>query len=63
MTLLPFGGFFDDFDLASLKMHPGAGIPRQNFHSSDAFCIPNYCKLRRKSADFHSSDAFCNLNC
>jgi hypothetical protein len=61
--LLLFGGFFIDFDLARLKRHPGAGIPQQNFHSSDAFCIPNCCKLRRKSADFHSSDAFCVPNC
>jgi hypothetical protein len=39
--LLPFAGFFDDFDLAGLNMHPGAGISSQNFPSSDAFCIPN----------------------
>jgi hypothetical protein len=61
--LLPFGGFFVDFDLAGLKMHPGAGIPQQNFLSSDAFCISNCRKLQRKSTDFHSSDAFCISNC
>jgi hypothetical protein len=43
--LLPFGGFFVDFALAGMKMRPGAGIPRQNFHSSDEFCIPNCWKF------------------
>jgi hypothetical protein len=61
--MLPFGGFYIDFDLAGLKMHRGAGILQQNFHSCDTFCIPNWCKLQRKSAHFHSSDAFCIPNC
>jgi hypothetical protein len=61
--LLPFGGFFVDFDLAGLNLQPRAGISQQNFHSSNAFCIPNCCKLQIKLADFHSLDTFCIPNC
>jgi hypothetical protein len=37
------------FDLAGLKTPSGACVPRQNFYSSDEFCIPNCCKLQRNS--------------
>jgi hypothetical protein len=50
--LLLFGGFLIHFDIAGLNLPLGFGIPRQNFHSSDAFCIPNCCMVRRKSANF-----------
>jgi hypothetical protein len=65
--LLPFRGFFVDFDLAGLKIHPGAGFPWPNFYSSDAFCIPNLRSNKKTVKDFKInfeilSSLFINLN-